>query len=88
MPKFSKRLTLRLPANHPIFTYPEGARAEIARSWINNWLNIGSEIKSIQSKLENFTPVEKPAKQPEEPSNISTSQIDKKKFLKNIEDIL
>lgn len=46
--KGMKRLDLWLPENHPVFEYPPGARAKVAREW----LDIGARLSGVERKLE------------------------------------
>lgn len=48
MPAYSKKLDLRLPTNHPIFNYPPGVRAQVAR----DWMDIGARLERIEKLLE------------------------------------
>ncbi len=53
--KDKRRLEIWLPVDHPIFSYPSGVRATIAREW----LNIGSLLtemdKNIKEIMERVT---------------------------------
>jgi len=74
MPKYSKKLDLRLPTNHPIFDYPPGARAQVAREW----LDIGMRLERIENLLKQGAVV---------PAQASTPLINTKKLQKQIEDM-
>ncbi len=74
MPKYSKKLDLRLPTNHPVFDYPPGVRAQVAREW----LDIGMRLERIENLLKQGAVV---------PAQVSTPQINTKKLQKQIEDM-
>lgn len=48
MPKPLKRLELRLPVNHPVWSLPEGSRSRIVREW----LEVGRRLTEIEESLE------------------------------------
>lgn len=43
-----RRLDLWLPESHPVFKYPPGTRAKVAREW----LDIGARLAGVERKLE------------------------------------
>lgn len=42
-----KRLEIRVPADHPIWSVPPGARSAVAREW----LGIGARLAAIEERL-------------------------------------
>lgn len=42
-----RRLDLWLPYNHPVFGYPAGVRAQVAR----DWLDLGMRLSGIERRL-------------------------------------
>jgi hypothetical protein len=45
--KGRKRLDIWLPEDHPIFSYPSGVRAKVAREW----LDIGARLSNIDKNI-------------------------------------
>lgn len=43
----SRRLDLRIPADHPIFEFPDGERARIAREW----MDMGRSLERLEDRL-------------------------------------
>ena len=41
------RLEVRLPADHPLFRFPQGSRATVAREW----LDIGARLAAVEERL-------------------------------------
>lgn len=74
MAEYSKKLDLRLPTNHPIFSYPPGVRAQIAREW----LEIGAKLERIEKLLEQGTLI---------PAQSTAPQVDTHKLQQRIADM-
>lgn len=74
MAKPAKRLDLRLPPDHPIFKYPPGVRAQIAREW----LDIGARLERIEKLLEQGTSI---------PAQSTAPQVDPQKLQQRIADM-
>lgn len=70
----AKRLDLRLPPDHPIFNYPPGVRAQIAR----DWLDVGARLERIEKLLEQGTPM---------PAQSCSPRVDTHKLQRRIADM-
>lgn len=51
----TKHITLRLPADDPIFQYPKGDRGKKLREWIELGRNMEGTIRELNNKLESIT---------------------------------
>lgn len=46
-----KSLHIKLPANHPIFQYPDGERSKVAREWMDRGREILSSLEEIKMEV-------------------------------------
>lgn len=90
-PAGTRRLTIRLPANHPVFDLPKRDRSRVAREWLDRGRDITlsldviiQEIRDIRLRISsgsaNLQPM--PASEPEESRK---PKIDVNEFLKAFE---
>ena len=49
-----KKISIRLPDDHPLFQYPAGERSRLARDWMETGMNIKEIISRIESKLDSL----------------------------------
>lgn len=75
MSEAMKRLTLRVPPDHPIFAVEPGQRNKV----VLEWLDIGQRLAEIEKVLKNGTQIIQA-----EPANTSTL-TDKQEFLSYFE---
>lgn len=83
--KGRRRLDIWLTEDHPIFSYPSGERAAIAREW----LNIGSRLSGIDKNINEIK--ERISELENQPDNRETNEkqtgFDAGAFADNIEKI-
>lgn len=77
--KGRKRLDIWLPEDHPIFSYPSGVRAKVAREW----LDIGARLASIDKNIEEI----KEMLSNQKPEDGNNSGFDALAFAESIEKI-
>lgn len=82
MSKYPKKLTLRLPPDHPIFNYPDGVRAQIAR----DWLDVGNRLEQIIKLLEGHNCSERPI-DPSEPVKPAAPEINVERLMKRVNEM-
>ncbi len=79
--KDRRRLEIWLPVDHPIFSYPSGVRATIAREW----LNIGERLSTIDKNINEIK--EKLNELEQKPENDGNSGFDAGAFAESLEKI-
>jgi len=47
-----KRLVIRLPADHPVFSLPPGARSRVVREWIDRGRDVVGAMEAIREEIE------------------------------------
>ncbi|MGQ9498758.1 MAG: hypothetical protein ACUVRC_10755 [Desulfotomaculales bacterium] len=47
-----KRLVIRLPADHPVFSLPPGARSRVVREWIDRGRDVVRALEEIREEIE------------------------------------
>lgn len=77
MPDKRKRLELRLPANHPVWTLPEGSRNRI----VCEWIDIGAQLHDLRAELERLDRKLDLLLELNNKKAIEKTNIDKNKFL-------
>ncbi|MDD2556457.1 MAG: hypothetical protein PHX16_03605 [Syntrophaceticus sp.] len=82
--KDKRRLEIWLPVDHPVFSYPSGVRATIAREWLNIGsllLGMDKNIKDIKERI-NKIEIKSDNSQTSEEEEIG---FDPREFADNIE---
>ena len=82
--KDKRRLEIWLPVDHPVFSYPSGVRATIAREWLNIGsllLGMDKNIKDIKERI-NKIEIKSDNSQTSEEEKIG---FDPREFADNIE---
>ncbi len=46
-----RTLPIKLPANHPIFQYPDGERSKVAREWIDRGRDVMETLQEIKALI-------------------------------------
>lgn len=68
MPKPMRRLELRLPANHPVWSLPQGSRSKIVMEWLDIGRRLSMIEDSINSMVEKLDSNENPAANSDRPN--------------------
>lgn len=74
-----KRLELRLPEDHEIFSYPSGSRSTVAIAF----LDIGMKLSHMENKLDNIEQKISTLKTGDIPDKVSNSE-EKAKIVHNL----
>lgn len=90
MPKPLRRLELRLPANHPVWSLPEGSRSKIVREWLDvgrRLYEIEDSLRLVAGKLNHDTSENNGAAVPKTKivNHHESQNFDKKTFLSHFE---
>lgn len=47
----TRMLPIKLPSDHPIFSYPDGERSRVAREWLEQGRQVLSAMEAIQRDI-------------------------------------
>ncbi|MDI6710468.1 MAG: hypothetical protein QME76_07250 [Bacillota bacterium] len=48
----TRKLTIRLPANHPVFALPERERSRVVREWLDRGRDMAAALVEVRREIE------------------------------------
>ena len=80
MPEPMRRLEIRLPGNHPVFSIEAGKRNQIITEWLDIGRQVVGRLTEIENMLKNGTQITQPS-QPDQHRQPEPAKYDKDEYL-------
>ncbi len=63
-----KSLHIKLPVDHPVFSFPEGERSRVAREWLDRGREVTRAMEELKRELQEIKQILKKGGQYEQPN--------------------
>ena len=86
-----KTITIKLPADHPIFNIPRGYRSETIRKWVDLGMDLSRVIEALESKCDVLNRImellETKQQAEDSPEENATNYFDMDSFIDSVSEV-
>ncbi|MTI82381.1 MAG: hypothetical protein FH756_00470 [Firmicutes bacterium] len=71
-----KSLHIKLPVDHPVFSFPEGERSRVAREWLEQGRQVTKAMQELKQELQEIKEILKKGGKIEKPNQVLEQRHD------------